>query len=297
MSQSDELEPPFQELLQGLSVLEGLKRDRSRPARDRVPHWPELGLPVVDRGGHAIFPLAAAAMGAGDTRSVERLDAAWERMRLHCVHLYGGGGFHAETHLDLNEGYGRRLAVAPGGGEAVIGPVYAWRIEDFAAVLVRSLERPRSLQTLALHVVPARWIWPVGGFSPTKRDRSGDRRAAKERNAADASWSWAEAIVLHEALLEQAGRFDLSEAIDLYLCRYPGRNENGFRARYGGDTEVVRYAVRMVLDETVRIQPRSWEGALTEIGVEVRDVMRERHPSLSDAAIHRLGNYFTYLVK
>ena len=33
------------------------------------------------------------------------------------------------------------------------------------------------------------------------------------------------------------------------------------------------------------------------VGDEVRDVMRERHPDLSDAALHRLGNYFTYLVR
>ena len=47
----------------------------------------------------------------------------------------------------------------------------------------------------------------------------------------------------------------------------------------------------------MRIRVEWGSASLAEIGDEVRAVMRERHPELSDAALHRLGNYFTYLVK
>lgn len=90
-------------------------------------------------------------------------------------------------------------------------------------------------------------------------------------------------------------RPDLSEAIVLFLKRYPGKNEEEFRSRV--DTEALRDAVRSILDETMRIQIDWGDKTLADIGGEVRTVMRERHPELSGAAIHKLGNYFTYLVK
>lgn len=88
---------------------------------------------------------------------------------------------------------------------------------------------------------------------------------------------------------------DLSEAIVLYLQHYPSRNDLEFQARVAA--QALRDDVRAMLDETMRIRVEWGQKSLSEIGDEVRDVMRERHPELSDAALHRLGNYFTYLVK
>lgn len=47
----------------------------------------------------------------------------------------------------------------------------------------------------------------------------------------------------------------------------------------------------------MRIRVEWGSTSLAEIGDDVRAVMRMRHPELSDAALHRLGNDFTYLVK
>lgn len=88
---------------------------------------------------------------------------------------------------------------------------------------------------------------------------------------------------------------DLSEAVVLYLQHYPGRNDAEFQARV--TSPALREDVRAMLDETIRIQVEWGEKSLGEIGDEVRDVMRQRHPDLSDAALHRVGNYFTYLVR
>lgn len=88
---------------------------------------------------------------------------------------------------------------------------------------------------------------------------------------------------------------DLSEAIVVYLAHYPGKNEVAFEARYGSSG--MREEVRAMLDETISTRI-DWAGtSLNEIGDELERVMRERHPELSDAAISKLGNYYTYLVK
>lgn len=88
---------------------------------------------------------------------------------------------------------------------------------------------------------------------------------------------------------------DLGEAIVLFLKHYPGRNDEEFQARV--PAQDLRDAVRAVLDETMRIQVDWGRKSLAEIGDEVRELMRERYPELSDAALHQLGNYFTYLVR
>lgn len=88
---------------------------------------------------------------------------------------------------------------------------------------------------------------------------------------------------------------DLSEAIVLFLQNQPSRNEEGFEARFG--TGAAREAVQAILDETVRI-PIDWAGtSLVDIGAEIRTVMRERHPELSEAALGKLANYVTYLLR
>ena len=88
---------------------------------------------------------------------------------------------------------------------------------------------------------------------------------------------------------------ELSAAIVLYLKHYPGRNEDEFRATITAEAD--RDAVRAVLDETLRTRVDWGQKSLGEIGDEVREVVRRRHPELSDAALEKLGNYFTYLVK
>lgn len=97
-------------------------------------------------------------------------------------------------------------------------------------------------------------------------------------------------------MCSEAAGPDLSEAIVLFLKRYPGKNDDEFRSRV--TDPALQEAVRSILDETMTIQV-DWDvhTTLPEIGAEVRDVVRSRHPDLSDAAVNKLGNYFTYLVK
>ncbi len=88
---------------------------------------------------------------------------------------------------------------------------------------------------------------------------------------------------------------ELSEAIVVYLTNYPGTNEAAFEARYGPSG--MREQVRAMLDDTISTRI-DWAGmSLSEIGDELERVMRARHPALSGAAIRKLRNYYTYLVK
>lgn len=87
----------------------------------------------------------------------------------------------------------------------------------------------------------------------------------------------------------------LSEAIVLQLKHFPRKNDEEFLAAV--TDESTRDAVRAVLDETRAIHIEWGRKSLTDIGQEVRDHLRQRHPELSEAAVHRLGSYFTYLVK
>lgn len=87
----------------------------------------------------------------------------------------------------------------------------------------------------------------------------------------------------------------LSDGIVLLLQGYPRKNDEEFLARV--DDEDVRDAVRSIVNETQRIRIEWGQKTLTEIGQEVRAVMRERYPELSEAALNRLGSYYTYLVK
>ncbi len=88
---------------------------------------------------------------------------------------------------------------------------------------------------------------------------------------------------------------DLSDALVLFLKHFPGKNHEEFLAVV--EDESTREAVRAILDETQRIRIEWGQKTLVDIGREVREVMHERHPELSEAALKKLGNYFTYLVK
>lgn len=88
---------------------------------------------------------------------------------------------------------------------------------------------------------------------------------------------------------------DLSEAIVVFLKNYPGKNEEEFEALFGAGA--AREEVRAILDETSKIRIDWGTKSLIEIGDEVEAVMHERHPDLSAAALEKLSNYFTYLVR
>lgn len=88
---------------------------------------------------------------------------------------------------------------------------------------------------------------------------------------------------------------NLSDAVVLSLDRFPRHDDERYLAAV--DDESTRTSVQALLDETRQI-PVEWGGmTLAEIGQEVRDELRRRHPELSEAAVNRLGSYFTYLVR
>ena len=88
---------------------------------------------------------------------------------------------------------------------------------------------------------------------------------------------------------------DISEAIVVFLKNYPARNEEEFQARFG--TKGALEAVRAILDDTSSIRIDGADTSLVDIGEEVEKVMHERHPELSAAALEKLSNYVTYLVR
>lgn len=88
---------------------------------------------------------------------------------------------------------------------------------------------------------------------------------------------------------------DLSEAIVLFLTHFPDTNEEAFKSRY--PDESVDERVQSILLETNRIQIEWGQKTLIEIGQEVRQIMHARHPELTEAALRKLGNYFTYLMR
>ena len=94
---------------------------------------------------------------------------------------------HAETTLDLDEGYGTRVAAT---GAIVRGTMYAWKMHGLAGVLVRSIHPAQAVDTLALHVIPGEWVWDRYVNAGTKRAASHRRTVARTRAAADASWTW-----------------------------------------------------------------------------------------------------------
>lgn len=154
------------------------------------PVWTEVGFPVVDRSRHAIFPLAVAPLpdDAEPSRAEALRDAA-VHLQNHGIHFYGGDFFHAESPLDLEAGYGRRLADA---GPILLNPprLIWWGIGKLAVVLVRAADPVRYLETLSLHVLPKEWVWRWPPEPSTKREASRARRMVREQTAADASWSW-----------------------------------------------------------------------------------------------------------
>ena len=159
------------------------------------PRWSELGLAVVDRGTHAIFPLAVAPAEASELAASDfaagprRLLEMESKLRRDCIHWFGGDSFHAESVLELDEGYGSRIVDAGAVFPRPSWPLW-WEINKLAILLVRSVDHESALERLALHVIPKEWVWQPLTNAGTQRAASRARRMKREAEAADASWSW-----------------------------------------------------------------------------------------------------------
>jgi hypothetical protein len=159
------------------------------------PRWSELGFAVVDRGTHAIFPLAVATADASELAAStsaagpRHLSPLESKLRMDCIHWFGGDFFHAESPLELDEGYGRRIMDA---GAVIPRPTWLlwWGINKLAIILVRSVDHESALERLALHAIPQDWVWQPLTNAGTQRASSRARRMKREAEAADASWSW-----------------------------------------------------------------------------------------------------------
>lgn len=151
--------------------------------------WSSLGFPVIDRGHHAIFPLAAVpARWKGEAVDWQLASDRHELTRAF-VHFFGGDDFHSESALDPESGYGRKLVEA---GAVVTGSRWEclWFVDPFAVVLVHTVDAGGAFETLALHVMPRDWA-DYRGFEPkTARERSRYRRMLEDRAAADVRWAW-----------------------------------------------------------------------------------------------------------
>jgi hypothetical protein len=91
--------------------------------------------------------------------------------------------------------------------------------------------------------------------------------------------------------------FNLSDAVALYLKRYPGKNETEFDAYYKSASEEAKQKVRSILSEAMQIEPDWNRLSLNEAGDYVETVMHERHPELTAKALEAIGNYYTYLMR
>lgn len=92
-------------------------------------------------------------------------------------------------------------------------------------------------------------------------------------------------------------KFELGDAIALYLKRYPGKNEEEFNSHYASASGYVREQVHLILSEAMKIEPDWSRLSLNEAGDYVESVMHERHPELTPNALEAIGNYYTYLMR
>lgn len=81
----------------------------------------------------------------------------------------------------------------------------------------------------------------------------------------------------------------------MFLQRYPGSNLKNFTARFPEPATQAR--VRALLDEAIRVPEPATPLSLQQIGAQVRTVMHERHPELSEESLRKLGSYVTYLMR
>ncbi|MFV0427350.1 MAG: hypothetical protein ACK5KU_10000, partial [Beutenbergiaceae bacterium] len=172
----------------GAAVLGSVHIAAQRWSRDAMPPWRELGFRFVDRGQLAIFPLAVAQRAPGDSEQWSRAMGEWHvDLQQKFIHSYGGDGFHGETVLSPDTGYGKNLADA---GSINWWRMFVWQLRHLAAVLVRSFDESQQLEVLSVHVMPWDWVEYRPRNPGTKRDLSRQRRIERDRAAVDASWTW-----------------------------------------------------------------------------------------------------------
>jgi hypothetical protein len=90
---------------------------------------------------------------------------------------------------------------------------------------------------------------------------------------------------------------DVSEAIVIYLKKYPGKNTEEFEKAYGDEAGSVKQLVQVILDEAMRVNPDWSKVDLNGAGDFVESVMSERHPGLTGKALTAIGNYYTYQMR
>lgn len=176
----------FTQIVDGVTVLEGIARMRRGVDASVEVRWQELAPFVVDRGKVVIVPLARST---GGPEADDRLVETKRRLQQAFIHAYGGDGYHAETVLDPEEGYGRRLARA---GIPHVEQLNAWSVADVGAVLVHTAGDRDTASNLALHIVPRAWIWSRFPHPDEDRERSRRHRLTRQQDAVDLTWHWPE---------------------------------------------------------------------------------------------------------
>lgn len=178
------------QLADGLAIVEEVGRFRRGERRGedgRISldvEWRQISPWAVDKGLLTIIPLARSDGSAG---AKERMTALERSLEMAFVHYFGGGGFHAESPLDPDEGYGARLSQ-----DAWISlPRAVWRVGDYAFTLVRAADpQAAGATTLSLHMFPAEWRWPDLTNANTKRAASRRRRVATQIEEVEIDWTW-----------------------------------------------------------------------------------------------------------
>jgi hypothetical protein len=90
---------------------------------------------------------------------------------------------------------------------------------------------------------------------------------------------------------------NLSDAVVLYLRRYPGTNDEAFNSFYGPASADAREQVRLILMEAMQVEADWSRLSLNEAGDYVESEMHKRYPELSPKALEAIGNYYTYLMR
>jgi hypothetical protein len=90
---------------------------------------------------------------------------------------------------------------------------------------------------------------------------------------------------------------DVSEAIVIYLKKYPGKNTEEFEKVYGDEAGPVKQLVRVILNEAMQVNPDWSKVDLNGAGDFVESVMSERHSELTGKALTAIGNYYTYQMR
>jgi hypothetical protein len=91
--------------------------------------------------------------------------------------------------------------------------------------------------------------------------------------------------------------FNLSDAVVLYLKRYPGKNDDEFHAHYETASEEALREVKSVLREAMQVEPDWNRLSLNEAGDYVESAIHDRHPELTPKALEAIGNYYTFLMR